>query len=302
MAGAQGFGTDEARITPITVAGVLAIIGLSGVLAASVLQSGAGGQNLASRIASGSARSQAVLAEPSVVATQAAVAPIPSSQPVMSATSVPAVGGSTAAVAGRGVIAGPVAPTQASGSSQAQTSIAAASGLTTGATQVLHAAEPQSAPARSPVAQFTTNVATVHAATVGGATASSSSALQAVRDRVLGIAATTTTGASSGINPATGALPSTESSAASGSGASGPVNTSNLPFPNIQPYTGPISTEAETMMALGLPADFQFGGEPDPYIAGSYQSFVTDAAAGDQAAQAGLDLAMSQGANFGAFH
>jgi hypothetical protein len=125
--------------------------------------------------------------------------------------------------------------------------------------------------------------------------------LQAVQDQVLGSAATTATGASSAIEPMTGVLPSTESSAPTDSGSGVPVNT-NPPFPSVHAYAGPISTEAEAMEALGLPADFQFGAEPDPYIVGSYQSFVTDAAAGDNAAQAGLDLAMSQGANFSGFN
>jgi hypothetical protein len=294
MTGAPAFRAEQARFTPITVAGVLAIIALSGVLAASVLQSGAGGQRLAPRIASGSARSQAAQAEPSVAATQAAVVPVPSSQPALSATSVPATGGSFAAVAGRGaVVAGAVAPAQASGSSQPPISIAATSGSAIRTTQGLRGAEPQSAP----VAQFTPNVARFDA---GAASASSSNALQAAQDQVLGIASTTTTAASSGIDPMTGVVPSTESSASSGSGSGVPVNT-NPPFPSVQPYVGPVSTQAEAMQALGLPGDFQFGAEPDPYIVGSYQSFVTDAAAGDAAAQAGLNLAMSQGANFSGF-
>jgi hypothetical protein len=294
MTGAPAFRADEARFTPITVAGVLAIIGLSGVLAASVLQSAAGGGSLAPRIASGSARSQAALVEPSMAVTQAAVVPVLGSQPALRATSVPATGGSIAAVAGRGVVsAGTVALTQASGSSQAPTSIAAASGLTTATTPLLPSTAPQSPPAPSPAAQFTTNIASVHAATVGAASASGANALQAAQDQVLGVAATTATGASSGVDPATGSD--------SGSGSGVPVNT-NPPFPSVHSYAGPISTEAEAMQALGLPADFQFGAEPDPYVVGSYHSFVTDAAAGDQAAQAGLNLAMSQGANFSGFN
>ena len=99
----------------------------------------------------------------------------------------------------------------------------------------------------------------------------------------------------------TGVTTSTGSGSTDGSGTGVPVNT-NPPFPNVRPYDGPITTEGEAMQALGLPADFQFGAEPDPYVVGSYQSFVTDAAAGDKAAQAGLDLATSQGANFSGFN
>jgi hypothetical protein len=300
MTGAQAFGPDQARITPITVAGVLAILGLSGVLAASVLQGGAGGTSAPRRIGPAGARSQTALAAPSTAVTQPAVVPVPSGGPVISTPSVPVAGGTTAAVAGRaGLSPATVTPAHAAGSSQLSTSIPAASGSTTRTGQTLRPA--QSAPASGPAAQLTRTATGAGTAMVGGELAPASSPLRAAQDQVLGGAATPTTGASLGIEPMTGVSPSTDSGSPSGSGSGVPVNT-NPPFPSIQPYIGPISTQAEAMMALGLPATFQFGAEPDPYIVGSYQSFVTDAAQGDKAAQAGLQLAVSQGANFSGFN
>ncbi len=302
MTGAQGFRSDEARFTPITVAGSLAIIGLCGVLAGSVLQSGAGGRSLAPRLDSARALSQAASAATSLAATPAAVVPLPTTQPALTAASVPALSASPAAIAGSGgVSAGTLAPTKASGSSPPLTSLAAAPILATRPTQALPAADPQSQSARTALPQFTPNVARVAAAPVSAANAAGSSILQATEEQVLGAAATTTPGASLGIDPMTAVQPSAVSGPTTDPGTGLPVNT-NPPFPGVRPYVGAISTQAEAYEALGLPAEFQFGAEPDPYVVGSYKSFVADAAAGDKAAQAGLDLATSQGANFSGFN
>jgi hypothetical protein len=278
---------------------MLAIIGLCGVLAGSVLQSGAGGRSLTPRIASARALSEAAPAATSVAATQAAVVPVPSFQPALSAANVAPLPASPLAIAASGgVSAGTLAPTQTSGSSQAPATVAAASVSTTGTTQVSRAASPQSAPAAVP--QFTANVARVAATPVRATSALASPEFLAAEAQVLG-GATTPTGPSLGLDPTT-SVPSVVESGSSGTPGSGAQVTSDLPFPTLQPYAGPLDTQQEAYRALGLPADFQFGGEPDPYVAGSYQSFVRDAAAGNKAAQAGLDLATSQGANFTAFH
>jgi hypothetical protein len=95
-----------------------------------------------------------------------------------------------------------------------------------------------------------------------------------------------------------------------GSGYGGAVNSgitnSNPAFPaefsnGLPSYSGPLDTVAESNQALGLPAGFQFGGEPDPYVVGSLAAFQAGAASGNAASQAGLAEAQSQGANFSGY-
>jgi hypothetical protein len=169
MSGAQGFRADEARFTPITVAGIAAIICLSGVLVGSVLQGGGGSQSAATRAASGSAVSQAGPTGTAFTPAQAAALSIPSGPPV-NTTAVPAAGVGVAAtgVATTGVVGtGATAPIQASrstattGSTAATTSVAGAARSTIGTSQVLPAGGSESSSAQSPFTQSTTTEARV---------------------------------------------------------------------------------------------------------------------------------------------
>jgi hypothetical protein len=157
MSGARDSQTDEARFTPITAAGIVAIICLSGVLIGSVLQGGAAYRSPAARIASASAGSQ--LGTPSATAQPAALA-VPIGPPLTNTASVSASGGANVTPSAPSVV-GASATAPASGSSQATISTATVLPAT-GSGQVSQGGDSQSGSAQPPVTQVTTDASRVN--------------------------------------------------------------------------------------------------------------------------------------------